>query len=131
MCHHRDTGGTRLIAKVVPNAVVTDSEKNYHRDAVVFRDARPAYRLTLAGSMILFSLDYGLLPFIPTSAKKAGLGTIDPARALTITKAYVEAFFGKYLEGRKSPLLDGPSPEYPEITSSKQTRNRWQGDRPN
>ena len=25
MCHHRDTGGTRLIAKVVPNAVVTDT----------------------------------------------------------------------------------------------------------
>jgi hypothetical protein len=57
-----------------------------------------------------------LLPFIPASAKKAGLGTIDPARALTITKVYVEAFFGEYLEGRKSPLLNGPSREYPEIT---------------
>jgi dienelactone hydrolase len=91
-------------------------ETNYHRDAVVFRDAKPAYRLILAGSTHSFSADFGFLPFIPTSAKKAGSGTIDPARALTITKAYVEAFFGEYLEGRKSPLLNGPSPEYPEIT---------------
>jgi len=91
-------------------------ESNYHRDAVVFRDAKPAFRLTLAGSEHGFSQDWGLLPFIPTSAKKAALGTIDPARALTITKAYVEAFFGEYLESKKSPLLTGPSPEYPEIT---------------
>jgi hypothetical protein len=91
-------------------------ESNYHRDAVVFRDAEPAYRLTLAGSEHGFSQDWGLLPFIPTSAKKTELGTIDPARALTITIAYVEAFFGEYLEGKKSPLLNGPSPEYPEIT---------------
>ncbi len=91
-------------------------ERNYHRDAVVFRDAKPGYRLILADSTHSFSLDYGLLPFVPTSAKKDGLGTIDPGRALTITKAYVEAFFGEYLEGRKSPLLNGPSPEYPEIT---------------
>jgi dienelactone hydrolase len=91
-------------------------ESNYHRDAVVLRDAKPAYRLTLAGSQHGFSQDWGLLPFIPTSAKKAALGTIDPSRALTITKAYVRAFFGEYLEGRKSLLLNGPSPEYPEIT---------------
>ena len=91
-------------------------ESNYHRDAVVFRDAKPAYRLTLAGSEHGFSQDWGLLPFIPASAKRAGLGTIDPARALTVTKAYVEAFFGEYLEGKKSPLLNCPSPDYREIT---------------
>jgi hypothetical protein len=56
-----------------------------------------------------------LLPFVPPSAKKAG-DTIDPARALTITKAYVEAFFGEYLEGRKSSLLNGPSLAYPEVS---------------
>lgn len=91
-------------------------ETNYHRDDVVLRDAKPGYRLILAGSEHSFSGDWGLLPFIPAGAKKTGLGSIDPARALTITKAYVEAFFGEYLEGRKSPLLNGPSPEYPEIT---------------
>jgi hypothetical protein len=90
-------------------------ETNYHRDDVVYRDAKPAYRLILAGSQHSLSSDFGLLPFVPPSARKAG-DTIDPARALAITRAYVEAFFGEYLEGRKSPLLNGPSPEYPEIT---------------
>ena len=80
-------------------------ETNYHRDDVVFREAKPGYRLILAGSQHSFSGDWGLLPFIPTSVKKE-FGTIDPARALTITKAYVEAFFGEYLEGRTSPLLE-------------------------
>ena len=42
-------------------------EGNYHRDAVVIRDAKPAYRLTLAGSAHSFSGDFGLLPFIPAS----------------------------------------------------------------
>jgi dienelactone hydrolase len=91
-------------------------ERDYHRDAVVFRDAKPAYRLILAGSTHSFSGDFGFLPFIPTGAKQAAFGTIDPARALVVAKAYVGAFFGEYLEGRKSPLLSGPSPEYPEIT---------------
>jgi hypothetical protein len=90
-------------------------ETNYHRDDVVFREAKPGYRLILSGSQHSFSGDWGFLPFIPTSVKKE-FGTIDPARALTITKAYVEAFFGEYLEGRKSPLLNGPSPKYPEIS---------------
>jgi dienelactone hydrolase len=91
-------------------------ETNYHRDAVVFRDAKPAYRLTLAGADHSFSADWGVLPFIPARAQKAELGTIDPVRALAVTKAYVEAFFGEYLDGMKSPLLSGPSPEFPEIT---------------
>ncbi len=90
-------------------------ETNYHRDDVVFREAKPGYRLILAGSQHSFSGDWGLLPFLPMSVKKE-LGTIDPARALTITKAYVEAFFGEYLEGRISPLLNGPSPKYREIS---------------
>jgi hypothetical protein len=90
-------------------------ETNYHRDDVVLRDAKPGYRLILAGSQHSFSGDWGMLPFIPASVKKE-LGTIDQARALTITKAYVEAFLGEYLEGRKSPLLNGPSAEYPEIS---------------
>jgi pimeloyl-ACP methyl ester carboxylesterase len=96
-------------------------ETNYHRDDIVFRDAKPAYRLILAGSEHSFARDFGLLPFVPASVKKTG-DTIDPARALTITKAYVEAFFEEYLEGRKSPLLNGPSPKYPEITF--ETNNR-------
>ena len=90
-------------------------ETNYHRDSIVFRDAKPGYRLILAGSQHSFSADWGFLPFIP-DARKAELGTIDPGRALAITKAYVKAFFGEYLSGKASALLRGPSADYPEIT---------------
>lgn len=42
-------------------------------------------------------------------------GPIDPSRMAEITTAYTLAFFGKHLKGEASPLLDGPSPEYPEV----------------
>jgi dienelactone hydrolase len=41
---------------------------------------------------------------------------IDAERALAITRAYVVAFFDRHLKGERVPLLDGPSPEYPEAT---------------
>ena len=36
-------------------------------------------------------------------------------RGHEIIAAYTLAFFDRYLEGRKSALLDAPSPEYPEV----------------
>jgi dienelactone hydrolase len=38
------------------------------------------------------------------------------ARSLDITRAYVRAFFDQHLRGRPQPLLDQPSPRYPEVT---------------
>jgi len=81
----------------------------------VIQGGKPGYEIALAGSTHYFSSDLGLMPFLPQTVK-AQMGSIDPTRALTITKAYVEAFFGEYLTGKKSSLWDGPSPEYPEIT---------------
>jgi hypothetical protein len=84
--------------------------------STVLEKGKPAYRLILAGSQHFFSTDMGQMPFLSKEDRAKASGSIDPTRALMITKAYVEAFFGEYLEGKKSPLLDGPSPEYPEIT---------------
>ena len=44
-----------------------------------------------------------------------GAGT-PGARSLDITRAYVRAFFDQHLRGRPQPLLDRPSPSYPEVT---------------
>jgi predicted dienelactone hydrolase len=102
----------------------------------VLRAATPGYHLRLAGSVHFFESDYGLLPFLPASAELNApvhpsspfrlrmplVGSIDPARALTITEKYVEAFFGEYLQGKRSPLLNAPSSEYPEITFQKMGR---------
>ena len=99
-------------------------ETNYHRDAVVFRDAKPGYRLILAGSQHSFSGDGNCCPSFQMQERLTWERSINPACALTITKAYVGAFFGKYLNGEESPLLSGPSAEYPEITfdtNNKQT----------
>ncbi|MFJ5925560.1 alpha/beta hydrolase family protein [Kitasatospora sp. NPDC092948] len=43
------------------------------------------------------------------------VGTIDPARALLIQQAYPLAFFDQHLRHRAAPLLDGPSPRFPEV----------------
>jgi predicted dienelactone hydrolase len=45
----------------------------------------------------------------------AALGTISPKTAVTDERAYIEAFFGKYLRHHDSHLLDGPSPRFPDI----------------
>ncbi|MFB9689071.1 alpha/beta hydrolase family protein [Amycolatopsis plumensis] len=42
--------------------------------------------------------------------------SIDPYRALTITRNYVSAFFDQHLRCRPQPLLAAPSPAYPEVT---------------
>jgi predicted dienelactone hydrolase len=44
------------------------------------------------------------------------LGTISPKTAVTDERAYIEAFFDKYLRHRDNHLLDGPSPRFPDIS---------------
>lgn len=43
------------------------------------------------------------------------IGSIDPARSEAITNAYLLAFFDRYLKRDDSGLLNGPSPDYPEV----------------
>ncbi|KAF2202601.1 PAF acetylhydrolase family protein [Delitschia confertaspora ATCC 74209] len=44
------------------------------------------------------------------------LGTMDGARAIQITSTYVAAFLDFVFKGKKNPILDGNSNEFPEIT---------------
>jgi dienelactone hydrolase len=51
-----------------------------------------------------------------TPAQLAGIvGTIDPARAITVESTYVDAFFDLHLRHHPEPLLDGPSARFPEM----------------
>lgn len=43
------------------------------------------------------------------------IGTVDPARAVVVLRAYVTSFFDRWLRGRDDHLLAGPSPAYPEM----------------
>jgi predicted dienelactone hydrolase len=46
-------------------------------------------------------------------------GSIDPARGEQIANAYLLAFFDQSLKAIDTPLLKGPSPDYPEVQFGK------------
>jgi len=52
---------------------------------------------------------------VAASGLPAIIGTINPARAITIESAYVDAFFDQHLRHRPEHLLDGPSPRFPDM----------------
>ena len=91
----------------------------------VLSGAKPGRHLRLSGSVHAFSKDFGLIPFMShsagnqPSASPASGRAIDPARALSVTAVYVEAFFDQYLNGKTAALLNGLSSDYPEVVFEK------------
>ncbi|MBS2550908.1 alpha/beta hydrolase [Catenulispora sp. NL8] len=67
--------------------------------------------LTVAGADHTSFTDLDLL------LREAGFPTppLSPERGVVITREYVTAFFDQTLKGIPSPLLDGPSPNNPEV----------------
>ncbi|MFD5432657.1 alpha/beta hydrolase family protein [Kitasatospora sp. NPDC127067] len=68
--------------------------------------------LTVAGADHTSFTDLDLL------LEEAGFptpGPLSPERGVAITREYVTAFFDRTLKGIHSPLLDGPSPNNPEV----------------
>jgi hypothetical protein len=75
----------------------------------------PRYTIKISGASTDSYRDY---PPAPSGAPSpAGLGATD-ARTIQIARAYVVAFFDTYLKGSASPLLAGPSADYPEVNIS-------------
>jgi dienelactone hydrolase len=77
-----------------------------------------ARELTLRGSQhASFTDAEALLPQmgLTPAVRTQDIGTIDPAVAIRTEKAYVSAFFDRWLRGRDNHLLDGPSPAYPAM----------------
>ncbi|MER5867493.1 acetylhydrolase [Kitasatospora sp. NPDC002040] len=82
----------------------------------------PRLDLAAAGASHLSYGDQATL--IPQAGRLLGLtdqqirdqvGTLAPARAVRIQQAYPLAFFDRHLRHRRAPLLDGPSPAFPEV----------------
>lgn len=78
--------------------------------SVYLKMAGPAYRVNLAGVAGWSFGDFALWPGFP----ERELSEVAPSRAAQVINAYALAFFGQYLKGEVSPLLEGPSPDYPE-----------------
>jgi hypothetical protein len=77
-------------------------------------------RLQSAGYLVeirgMFHFNATDLPLWTPLTSTIGLtGPIDASRAHRIINAYTLAFFDRHLAGRATPLLDGPSPDYPEV----------------
>jgi predicted dienelactone hydrolase len=73
----------------------------------------PAYHLKLAGVLHADFGDYPLLT--PLTGLLYERGTLNGERTLQVVDAYILTFFDKYLKNRQTPLLEGPSLDYPEV----------------
>ncbi|MFW9944366.1 MAG: hypothetical protein ACFFB7_05155, partial [Candidatus Sifarchaeia archaeon] len=72
------------------------------------------YGLYVEGTRHLNFADISL--YTPLFKDLGMLGTIDGYRMLNILNIYVRTFFDKHIKNTDSPLLDGPSADYPEVT---------------
>lgn len=75
------------------------------------------YLLIIDGTLhATYSIDVALLrELLPEYLTPDLVGEIDGARANEIFAEYTIAFFDTHLLGEASPLLDGASPDYPEV----------------
>jgi predicted dienelactone hydrolase len=72
-----------------------------------------SYYLTVRGSR---HFDFTDFPLVVPGFKTLGvLGSVDGARMVGMYTAYTLAFFDQFLKGEASPLLDGPSSQFPEV----------------
>jgi predicted dienelactone hydrolase len=69
-----------------------------------------------------FNFTDSAVTFSPVERLTGVLGTINGARGLQITSAYLAAFFDQTLKGRASPLLEGGSEAYPEVRATSHRR---------
>jgi dienelactone hydrolase len=67
------------------------------------------YMVAIAGTV---HNSFSDLPLYPRTGP---LGAIAPRRGYQVITTYMVAFFDRYLKDQPSPLLDGPSPAYPEV----------------
>lgn len=72
------------------------------------------YLLTIAGTQ---HFDFSDLPLLSPLSPLLGLsGEIESERALEIINTYTLAFFDQVLKEEPAPLLQGPVPEFPELS---------------
>ncbi|MGW1208184.1 hypothetical protein ACWD5F_00955 [Streptomyces sp. NPDC002499] len=68
-------------------------------------------------------------PLLPQAAARIGatpelvaafIGSLDWRRSLAVQREVLLAFFDLHLRDRPAPLLDGPTPGYPELVFRKE-----------
>ncbi|MFD6889408.1 alpha/beta hydrolase [Streptomyces sp. NPDC059957] len=62
-----------------------------------------------------FAVPGGLAESWPPELYAELLGTLPPARSTEVIRTYTRLTLDRFLKGRPSPLLNSPSPRYPEV----------------
>ncbi len=83
--------------------------------ARLHESAGPGYCALVRGARHADFIDWSLLPLAPWSLARRGLGTIGGRRMWRVTSDHLLAFFDRHLKDIPSSLLDGPSPDRPEV----------------
>ena len=88
-------------------------------DDVFNRATGGAFQAVLANSLHFNFSDLGVIlaamQVAPWDRQSALVGTIDPLRGVQEVNGYVQAFFDFTLKGTTSPLLSGPTAQYPDV----------------
>ncbi|MGP9020142.1 alpha/beta hydrolase family protein [Streptomyces sp. BR1] len=87
-----------------------DHSTGWHRDLMLC-GAEHASFTDFQSQVPQIGRELGLTP--ETVAKN--VGTVDPARSAAAQRAYVSAFFDRWLRGGDGGLFDGPSRRWPEV----------------
>jgi dienelactone hydrolase len=95
-------------------------ERDASRQAFWAHLRGPRFSFVLDGSGHYAFTDLAALtpqfaPDIPPGLAALPIGEISAHRAVPAVRAYVRAFFDRFLRGRPAPLLDARSPAYPEV----------------
>lgn len=100
---------------VLEHPVPSTDDNDQKMRAAVAHSTGPRLHLVIQGTEHLNFSDFAVL-YEPVLPPLGVLGSIDGARGIEVTNAYLVAFLDRYLKGAATPLLDGPSPRYPEAT---------------
>jgi hypothetical protein len=98
---------------------LTSDSTGLMNEPVFGRAQGDAWYVNVKSAKHLNYTDFSL--FSPWFSRLGLLGPIDGQRMERITNAYILAFFDQQLADRNSPLLQGESADYPEVTVQKRT----------
>ena len=92
-----------------------DHEEAEDETWTTFRANTPtALQLGIDGAAHMTFSDWPTLR--PANERNAfGIGTINPQRSAVVQTDHLLAFLDHHLRHQREPLLDGPSPDYPEV----------------
>lgn len=94
-----------------PFMFMNSGDSKDHNDFVYDRTTDITYSVTIKGSS---HMDFTDMFFTSPIVKKFNRKAIPDERMYLVANAYIVAFFDKYLKGKESVLLEGPSEDYPE-----------------